>query len=74
MHDLHIIQTRATYPYDGPQLVISPRDDGAVEFRYVDTPIASKQWRRIVPGSEAFARLQRFADDLRWFAHSGKSW
>jgi hypothetical protein len=68
MHDLHIVQTPVTYPYDGPCLIISPKADGLVDFRYVDTIIVSKQWHRTVPGSEAFSRLQRFADQLHWFA------
>lgn len=70
MVDLHIVQTRASYPYDGPELVISPKV-GSVEFRYVDTMIRSKQWHRVVPGPAAFARLERFADQLHWFARCG---
>lgn len=68
MHDLIIVQTPVTYPYDGPRLRISPKFDGTVEFRYVDTPIVSKQWHCTVRCPEAFAQLRRFADQLRWFA------
>ena len=67
MHDLHVVQTPVAHPYDGPCLVISPKADGSVDFRYVDTVIASKQWHRVVPGHEAFFRLQRFTDELHWF-------
>ena len=68
MHDLHVVQTPVTYPDHGPCLIISPRADGSVDFRYVDTLFASKQWHRVVTGPEAFSRLQRFADQLHWFA------
>jgi hypothetical protein len=67
MLDLNIVQTPVTYPYDGPRLVVSPTSDGAIDFRYVDTPIESKQWRRTVSGAEAFGRLQHFTEQLRWF-------
>jgi hypothetical protein len=70
--DLHIVQTLVTYPYDGPVLVISPRRDGSVEFRYVDTMIRSKQWNRVVPGTAAFVRLQWFTDQLHWLARYGE--
>ena len=68
MHDLCIVQTPVTYPYDGPRLIISPAKDGSVEFRYVDTMIEAKQWSRVEPGPAAFDRLQRFTDQLHWFA------
>jgi hypothetical protein len=68
MCDLHLVQTPVNYPYDGPQLIIAPTGDGFVDFRYEDTPVRSKQWHRVVPGPAAFARLQRFAEQLHWFA------
>ena len=68
MGDLHIVQTPVSYPYDGPKLVIAPTGDGSVEFRYLDTPIESKQWRRVAPGPAAFSRLQEFTEQLHWFA------
>ncbi len=37
MHDLCIVQTRASHPYSGPYLRISPLFNGTVEFRYIDT-------------------------------------
>jgi|SRR5215471_7723046 len=67
MHDLCIAQTRVTYPYDGPYLRISPRDNGRLEFRYLDTPSVDKQWHRTVDGDDAFRRLERFATRLHWF-------
>jgi hypothetical protein len=48
MHDLCIVQVPCTFPYDGPYLRISPRFDGTIEFRYIDTPFYEKQWRRVV--------------------------
>lgn len=68
MHDLCVVQTPVTYPYDGPYLRISPLPNGQLEFRYVDTCIKEKQWHRIVNGAEAFARLERFIKQLHWFA------
>lgn len=65
--DLCIVQTPVTYPYDGPYLKISPIQDGQLEFRYIDTPIEAKQWRRVVAGADGFARLERFLEQLHWF-------
>ena len=68
MHDLCIAQTAVTYPHDGPYLRISPRENGRLEFRYLDTPNADKQWHRTVEGKDAFTRLQSFVEQLHWFA------
>jgi len=68
MHDLCIVQTpEVSYPYDGPLLRISPRLDGQVEFRYIDTLIEENQWFRVVDGANAFDRLERFIEQLHWF-------
>ena len=67
MHDLYIVQTPVTYPYNGPCLRISPQSDGTIEFRYIDTSIADKQWSRVVPGPAAFDRLVGFTTQLHWF-------
>ena len=66
MMDLCITQTPVEYPYNGPYLRISPKSDGTLEFRYVDTWDDRKQWHRIVPEDKAFERLQRFVADLHW--------
>src|SRR5262245_2410593 len=66
MHDLCIAQT-AQEPFDGPYLRVSPRPDGTLEFRYVDTYIEDRQWHRTVPGADGFSRFERFVDQLRWF-------
>jgi hypothetical protein len=66
MCDLCIVQLPCTYPFDGPYLRISPRSDGTIEFRYIDTHIESRQWHRVVKKEDAFRRLQRFIDQLHW--------
>ncbi len=68
MHDLCIVQIPVSYPYDGPYLRISPRFDGTIEFRYIDTPVKAKQWVRVVPEGFAFERLLLFTEQLHWFA------
>jgi hypothetical protein len=67
MHDLCIVQTPVSYPYHGPYLRISTNAEGSLEFRYLDTAIENKQWHRTVEPSQAFARLERFIDQLHWF-------
>jgi hypothetical protein len=67
LNELCIAQTPVTYPYDGPYLLISPIDNGQLEFRYVDTPIKENQWHRVVDGADGFARLSRFIQQLHWF-------
>lgn len=67
MHDLCVVQTPVTHPYGGPYLRVIPRQDGRLEFRYVDTPNASAQWHRTVTAHEGFDRLVRFLDQLHWF-------
>jgi hypothetical protein len=72
MHDLCIVQVPCTYPYDGPYLCIAPRFDGTIEFRYIDTYVASKQWHRVVKEEDAFGRLERFMDQLHWVVREKK--
>ena len=68
MHDLCVVQTPVTHPYGGPYLRVMPRQDGRLEFRYVDTPNVSAQWQRTVAVHEGFDRLVGFLDQLHWFA------
>jgi hypothetical protein len=72
MSDLCIAQEprSSAAPYDGPHLRISPLADGAIEFRYVDTYIGSRQWHRIVQEHDAFRRLEHFIDQLHWVARA----
>jgi hypothetical protein len=67
MHDLRLTQiANSAYP-DGPYLRISPRFDGTIEFRYIDTYVREKQWHRVVKEDDAFSRLAHFFDQLCWF-------
>ena len=68
MHDLCIHQTDK-HPFEGrgsPYLRISPQQSGLIEFRYVDTHAASRQWTRIEPPVRVIARFDHFLDQLRW--------
>jgi len=69
MIDLYIAQTPSQTPFDGPRLRISVLDNDDLEFRYIDTGIEARQWHRVVKGEQALARLERFFDQLHWFAH-----
>jgi hypothetical protein len=73
MHDLCIAQVPCTYPYNGPYLRVSPRFDGTIEFRYIDTAIEERQWHRLVNEEDAFRRLELFMDQLHWVVRERKS-
>jgi len=64
---LCVQQVASGKPYDGPYLRISPHSNGTIELRYLDTDVTSRQWHRTVKAEEAFARLERFIDQLHWF-------
>lgn len=51
-----------------PHLRIAALSSGRLEFRYVDTGWADRQWRREVPPEAAVARLDKFLDEVRWIA------
>jgi hypothetical protein len=66
--DLCVAQMPITDPMNAkPYLRISPLRDGNIDFRYIDTFIEDRQWQRVVPAAEAFARLERFFQQLNWF-------
>jgi hypothetical protein len=67
MFDLRIAQTPVSYPYSGPQLLISPITDNQLEFRYFDTGKIDKQWHRQTEPDQAWQRLIGFLGQLRWF-------
>jgi len=67
MFDLCVQQTD-TPPQSGPYLRISPLHSGTVEFRYIDTAIADRQWHREAMAEDVVSRLDRFLDQLRWIA------
>jgi hypothetical protein len=68
MMDLCISQSPILPPMEGPHLRISPRGDGKLEFRYIDTAIETRQWHRIVHASDAIPRLEKFLQQLHWFS------
>jgi len=72
MLDLCIAQAPGGSPNSGPYLRISPRGDGTIEFRYLDTAIEARQWHRVVKEDDAFERLERFIDQLHWVAGEKK--
>jgi hypothetical protein len=65
MHDLCVQQTD-TPPYAGPYLRLSPLPSGMVDFRYIDTAVADRQWQRTVTADAAPAQLSAFLDQLSW--------
>jgi len=67
MFDLDILQREVEYPYDGPLLRLSAISDDQIEFRYVDTYEKQRQWHRTVAADQAWSRLIKFLDQLRWF-------
>ena len=67
MFDLCIVQIPVSHPFDGPFLRISPITEDRIAFRYVDTLEKDKQWQRTVDTIQAWPRLIRFLDQLRWF-------
>jgi hypothetical protein len=68
MFDLCIVQTEVSeHPYNGPLLRIAPTSSDQLEFTYEDTTDKTKRWRRTVDASDAFPRLLKFLDQLRWF-------
>ena len=73
MHDLCVVQTPVSHPYDGPYLRISPLFNGTIEFRYIDTYVKEQQWRRVVSEDAAFERLLGFTDQLHWFTRPNAS-
>jgi len=66
MFDLCVTQTPVVYPYMGPLLRVSPRLDGLVEFRYIDTPQEEKQWVRVERPEQVVSRLHAFLRQLKW--------
>jgi hypothetical protein len=67
MLDLCIQQTDAPIN-SGPYLRIAAQRSGKIEFRYFDTTIERRQWRRTVAPDHATTRLLLFLDQLRWIA------
>lgn len=70
MFDVCITQTPVAYPCDGPFLLVSPRLDGQVEFRYIDTREKEKQWVRVEKPERGVSRLHLFLRQLKWVSES----
>jgi hypothetical protein len=68
MHTLCITQTpEVEYPYFGPVLRVSADSPGELTFRYFDGSKREEQWHRTVPADDAFAHLETFIAERRWF-------
>jgi len=67
MFDLCIQQTDV-FPGSGPYLKLSPLPSGMIEFRYLDTAIEARQWRREVPPEAVPGRFEAFLDQLGWLS------
>jgi hypothetical protein len=48
-------------------LKIALKSASEIEFRYVDTAIAARQWTRIESPESAMRRLLPFFEQLHWF-------
>ena len=66
IYDLCISQTKMSYPPNGPYLSVTAIGPESVEFRYLDTNIADRQWNRTVQPEQTIARFDRFLEQLRW--------
>jgi hypothetical protein len=64
--DLCVGQQPAALALDLPHLRISPRPDGRLDFRYVDTTPLRREWRVTVEAELAFERLALFLERLHW--------
>ncbi len=65
---LNITQAPVEFPYCGPYLRILPLAHGFMELRYIDTYFEEKQWARTVRGADVLPRLERFFQEMNWFA------
>jgi hypothetical protein len=66
MHTLCISQVDSPTRHLAPRLAISVLGE-ELEFRYVDTAVQERQWRRVVPSAAGFNRFVSFLDQLNWF-------
>lgn len=64
--DALCIQQTNVPPFTGPYLALTPLADGSIEFRYVDTAIERRQWKRIESPETALARLDHVIAELHW--------
>jgi hypothetical protein len=67
MLDLCISQMASANPHESPYLRVRFLSESEIEFRYMDTAIAARQWTRIESPKNAIGRLLSFSDQLNWF-------
>lgn len=67
MYTLCVVQIPVAYPYEGPRLQIEPVSYGTVEFRYIDTHVRQRMWKRTEPLDRVIARFRKTIIQLRWF-------
>jgi hypothetical protein len=67
-HDLCLAPAQTDPSAPSPYLLLRMVSDAAIEFRYVDTAVGSRQWSRVESADLAFGRLLIFFDQLNWFA------
>lgn len=48
-------------------LLISQFESNKLEFRYIDTYYADRQWNRVYDGCGGFRKLEKLFFDLHWF-------
>ncbi|MBD3918450.1 hypothetical protein H8B09_06755 [Paenibacillus sp. PR3] len=65
--DLYIVLNEVKYPYDGPKLLVIQLESNKLEFRYIDTYMVERQWKRVFDGSDGFGKLEEFFFDIQWF-------
>lgn len=70
LYDLRISQTKMSHPPKVPYLTVSATGPESVEFRYLDTNIADRQWNQTVRPEQTIARFDRFLEQLRWVGGS----
>jgi hypothetical protein len=67
MLDLCISQTASASRHESPYLRVRLLSESEIEFRYMDTAIAARQWCRIESPKNAMGRLLSFFEQLNWF-------
>ncbi len=66
MYELSIVQLPVWTP-DGAHLHIKPFSADAIEFRYIDTHLPTRQWSRRNPADHIVHRFTNTMRQLGWF-------
>jgi hypothetical protein len=69
MLDLCISQTASASRHESPYLRVRLLSELEIEFRYMDTAIAARQWCRVESPKNAMGRLLSFFEQLNWFGN-----